>query len=47
MKLTRAAFAVMIKFAGLMNTFQNVLDQVEEDKETGVIPNEIGPQRDN
>ena len=47
MQLTRAAFSVMIKFAGLLEKFENLVDAVEMEQMTGKIPKEIGPERNN
>ena len=45
MQLTRAAFAVMIKFAGLLEKFDNLVDAIDMDQMTGKIPSEVGPER--
>ena len=45
MQLTRAAFSVMIKFAGLIEQFDNLIDTIEMEKMSGNIPTEIGPER--
>ena len=41
MKLTRAAFAVMIKFSGLVETFDKIHFEVESEQ-GGEIPEESG-----
>ena len=45
MKLTRAAFAVMIKFQGLMDTFQEMVEDMEA-AEHFSIPSEEGPAKE-
>ena len=47
MQLTRAAFAVMVKFAGLLEVFDNLVDAIDMDQMTGKIPKEVGPERSN
>ena len=45
MNLTRAAFAVMIKFAGLFEKFDNLVDTLELEQTSGNIPAEPGPDQ--
>ena len=45
MKLTRAAFSVMVKFAGLVEKFDCLVDTLEMESMTGNIPQEAGPER--
>ena len=40
MLLTRAAFAVMIKFAGLLGDVDNIIDSLDMEEMTGKIPSE-------
>ena len=47
MNLTRAAFAVMIKFAGLFEKFDNLVDTLELEQASGNIPTEASPDRNN
>ena len=45
MKLTRAAFAVMIKFAGLIEIFEKIHFEVDSEQ-GGEIPEEAGNVQD-
>ena len=45
MQLTRAAFSVMIKFAGLLETVDSLVDSLDMEEMTGNIPSEKGPER--
>ena len=46
MLLTRCAFAVMLKFSNLLQTVSNIIEQLDMDKMTEVIPDEEGPEQD-
>ena len=46
MMLSRSAFAVMIKFAGLTDTIAPLLDKIEEGEMMNDIPSKAGPERD-
>ena len=45
MQLTRAAFSVMIKFAGLLEKVDSIVDTLDMEQMTGNIPTEVGPER--
>ena len=45
MQLTRSAFSVMIKFSGLLQKVESLLDGLEMEQMTGKIPSEKGPER--
>ena len=45
MQLTRAAFSVMIKFAGLFEKVEQLIDTLDMEEMAGNIPTEQGPER--
>ena len=45
MRLTRAAFSVMIKFANLLEKVDSIVDTLDMEQMTGNIPSEAGPER--
>ena len=44
--MTRAAFSVMIKFAGLLEKVDLIIDALDMEEMTGNIPTDQGPERD-